>query len=1283
MNVYVIGTVRDARSKILGYTLLDTDDNNRTVQVDKQNLINAVRSGKLKLVNAKLNKNAIQGTCYSLGLLSYHVFKYGKQEYVNKGVLVLDRINNDYKVLVTDRMIAITVVDANTLSRLVNARQVINVDENGRILYKESGTALDVSSSKLSDLDMKMLNKDAVVTIEEFAQFMAQHKWDYKIEKTTYTTESAYQISDIDPNCNVIHLPKNCIGMKNIYSAKPLVDLRLLVLNGECKAIYNVFNGATINTGSDEYLLTINKMYIQPSNSDKGRRIELRAFKKICIQSILDLADIDDIYDSFDYCYLNKVVSNKKIDINHSFNHAKFNNPEIELNCNVIGNSYCDVSNVSKITIIAARTISQSFNDNTFTSLVFKDTKLFYIANSFKNNSGLREVDLSNVQVVESLGGFSECANLKRFVLPKRADGCQGYFLADQFLVKTGMKELTINSDVIYVKFPILNENGTVIFDESVKTLSKSFLRNYGIAGKEGCPTIKFMSNNITIMPIVLTTLPYSRGRTLENLGIRGEQITKLHVQSLATYGAKTIDTSKLTNITSLSNRIFEGSQVETLIIGDNIKSVGEQILKDCYSLKTIVISPNTTDIDSKAFTYIRNSQVIRVYAVKGSVGYQLIDKRKKNGFILTDVESVDDALDIISNGQATNEKKKAKFNIVLNNSKYSKLLEPEYINNVQFMYNIYRRLEEGYVPDNIIKLNTHKYVNIALKETDRLYKILCGTHKNEERPLDAVYFTSISNLITVLFDNYSRLTNQNIINYINELATVNVQEIILSGTKFTICIASIKFNDAYSLRVLIIELGGSIRFMTPVNSGLFNHDLVHDELKNFNDKRIHKMNCAVSELVSAGDTIALRSIISNIDFPVIYYDNVKQSIIRTGFFNNTIVICFGYSALKADKHGKTDILMYDVIGQKFIVGHCQTNLYSKFSNSSSVGILDIYDVNSSSKIIKNLRNTINEFGEIQADIDNFLRYMSITETERMVISADINNYDTKGNRELLEIAKYCAMYNYENIWDMPEIARNKLFSTDLFGDMVLTANAINNNRDLRTVNRKLTNLGIHMELHSYVNTPTAQNYLYFTLPQKVSGKTRIKLKVCSIGHKAVLDLLGKINETMVNKTEAINRIGNFEVDRSRFFKLSGSEILYGLEFMIEKASGYSYITYVINDNTKVVPIFRFKNIQDGWDLYSTYFANSNQNSNTVYLQIGRDIIESVERYINTGVEQANSVWMLRESIINGLPNGFPYITGIYRNGKMEKKVYTGVQNRKAQFITKLLDILAKQPPIN
>lgn len=93
MEIYIVALLKNMKSDIVGYRLVDIDDNNKVKDVNKQLLINVLSNNKLKLANAKLHSGTIKGISYPISNLP-SVYDDGSCE-KNKCV-ILKMINKQY-----------------------------------------------------------------------------------------------------------------------------------------------------------------------------------------------------------------------------------------------------------------------------------------------------------------------------------------------------------------------------------------------------------------------------------------------------------------------------------------------------------------------------------------------------------------------------------------------------------------------------------------------------------------------------------------------------------------------------------------------------------------------------------------------------------------------------------------------------------------------------------------------------------------------------------------------------------------------------------------------------------------------------------------------------------------------------------------------------------------------------------------------------------------------------------------------------------------------------------
>jgi hypothetical protein len=175
-------------------------------------------------------------------------------------------------------------------------------------------------------------------------------------------------------------------------------------------------------------------------------------------------------------------------------------------------------------------------------------------------------------------GGCS--ANGKRYL---------GVYSLSRCFNNTKIRRIVLNSCVVSVEYPVLPEDGTVVFDESCTNISGKLLNKFQLNNDN---KLEFLSNKLKLDTGIFDNLSiYAREPTALNMN--KQNIVKFEPSCFRYSKVKEFNSLEYPNLHEIPSYTFiNTSSLHTLIIGDNIKKLGESITKDCESLRVVVIGP-------------------------------------------------------------------------------------------------------------------------------------------------------------------------------------------------------------------------------------------------------------------------------------------------------------------------------------------------------------------------------------------------------------------------------------------------------------------------------------------------------------------------------------------------------------------------------------------------------------------------------------------------------------------------------------------------------------------
>ena len=261
MRVYIVATTRDEAGKIIGYTLLDLDDNYKNMTIHRESLIAAMKSKSISIINARLitDKNgveSIKGIKYNISDLSY-------------SVNTNSALNKDNGILLPVPEIAVAYIKGKVMiyrptvdnikvwlkkNYIINSEEVLGWLASKRINVEEKSSVVNTPKVAGRDLEAEARNGDIVWTLEDFDRFMKRHNWSYSINKNNDT--HMYVLKSIDRDCKILHLPNDIIALEMNDNFPNKLDIMIIPKTLVCWAKYR-----------SEYLeVQIDKLCIQKRN---------------------------------------------------------------------------------------------------------------------------------------------------------------------------------------------------------------------------------------------------------------------------------------------------------------------------------------------------------------------------------------------------------------------------------------------------------------------------------------------------------------------------------------------------------------------------------------------------------------------------------------------------------------------------------------------------------------------------------------------------------------------------------------------------------------------------------------------------------------------------------------------------------------------------------------------------------------------------------------------------------------------------------------------------------
>lgn len=1249
MNINAIGVIKDGHN-IRGYRLLDTDDNNKILDVTEGQIISVLKANKLKIHNMKLVKHGykfiLQGIRYSLDLLPQITSSNAQYE----KLIVLEQIGNICTVARCDG----EVVYMDYSSLMIYKKCIINMDKYNRFLCpiknnssKENDTKQIISDQELNELEKEARDINVVWTLSKFHKYMAAHDWYYVLKDFNYrilfrgnnhVSEDICEkynntyccIEDIDPRCNILHLPSNILmSLNNTFDNENNEDISIdtLIINSNCKEFYNI-------SGDPKFKLHIKNLYFQ-HGSKKG---DFRGLNFVEVDNLINIPQCNELEYFMNQCSINCDLNIDSVGIVHSFNQVDLKGHKLQLkNCFDVNTSLCDIKNIDDLKIDGIRSSSSSFNNINIQCINTSNLSemLIRIEYSFNNNVLLESIDLSECKKLYIVSGsFKECHNLSYVKLPDSLEQIRLSF------INAKITEFKLPTNIKIINYDIFNDNTTIIYPENITLLHNKLFYNLKNTRK-----IKFLGKITYIEKVTDELLDCTDDIDTLLLGI--ETLTN---GCFCCTEHSLFDSRKMPKIHTIKSGIFNGSFFKDLILWDTIENIESYVMENTHKLRNVALGPSIKNIDNNAFAKTNNITI--TYYCKANTYAEKFLKRKKLAYKL--INSPDEMFNLTGLDKAN----KTKYKMILANSEeYNYLLDDSFVDNVDYLYRLIKKVEQAEkveIPEELKVLNTSKFKYINKSKYN--YK---DSEFNVNYKLNENYFISLTNLFITIFDNCNYLYSERVIKDINEKDGITPINTIYKDKNRQIAVFICKIQN-YTLKILVITIDNNIVFQCPLNT-----DKLY-ESKSFNSFHMfYKINTLNLENSSTARLIG-NEIITGDSYNNIRLHGVKVPKKIENIFKSYIQLYWVYIGYKANhkfsdvakqttlENRNYDMLFYDLHREEFIElnSRCKFKVNNKasfvmdgFLSFKIVSMTKLEDIDNIDK--KYFRETIEASKDKQ--LLNILKLASLTE-EELNSTYDVNNYDLDGNKLLCRAADElykCSLRNLDNINRNQLDALNKLLQTDMFRSEKISIS----NCEKKMYTNNLYNVegvggGVKVVTYKidskYSTNSNSESYATAIKTPKTPLSSGSVLKISDLPIETIVKTLyyiGKYRYNMNYSKSKNNGISNDKINIDDFECMRTITFSYGyarnmkVHLALDKLNCDAYLLLDILDQD-FYSLFRFKHYTDA----EKFLFNDLANRQVSLTDLANKLINH-----DLGVSGHNNYVDLRNEILNGKSNTYPY----------------------------------------
>lgn len=1321
MALYIVGTQRNKLNEqsIVRFTIWNSISNEFSV-LSYTDLKNGILNNEIEVGNAEANFKSVSGKYYDLKALSYEA---NDKVVILDHYTILEKFADDSYLLMKYNLDSIDSLICNKFELLIMEKQgqVWNT-ENG--MYKESTVSSDSVSNNISRsankigintdkiqvesdrLTEEAFNPDIVWNMDKFKTFMKLNRWEYTVIPQD---NGQYKITSVDPGCTILHLPEEVTIVDDLFEQRPVGE-PIIIFGPLVRYIGALFKiNCVLNTHGNNKVARVQLKYDMCNvnlDSEEIDRIRKTHVENIEIKSIyfqhasesqldslgnsdldfggLSFLNISDIADTpigkkverlYNFCKIQNIETINGNRLSYCFGRTEIcqnsvgYNVELSYNCmresKIIGdNSTVEVlDKVKKLDSSFIELDVQNIN-------IGKATSLSHIESSFKSVDGLRDADLSQLQNFSTLRySFQYCKNLSNFKLPPSV-----YDIGRECLKGSpNIKEVVIPDKFSYITGkPFIGCR--VIYPKNVET----------ICGRSH----RFYQNAAEYEPVYTCTIT----KIVDRLSSADGELKDLKLPTtIESIPANCFESSRLTsydsrllpNVSVIPYEAFSSSYIITAIFGNNIRKIGKGIFDKCSNLKTVIFGDNIEEMETGLFSKCETESSIKVYVTRKSLANKKI--RKSNKVIVISVDSVEEAIEMEYNNN-TSENKQYKFDMLLAGTKFECLLHKKYRDYVGYLYALFKSIQndEPYLSNEELILDRSKFGDISIDRIPKLREIVENAIKREEVDTQVLEnrreFISLSNLITTVSKNYMYMLTDEIIDKINN--KVHVQSM---GCYIEVCkdaqILMVRLVDKDNVDIvattIMIIYKDRLVYLTP----FYNSDYIKNEMGNIRSALIYSTarkrhsNVGLGTALVPGDILTYvyggDTTINNKPIPYellsVMQENLDSTLRIIGIkdFNKK-------SKQKNREQIIYDALMIEVQNGKLIELSCKLSFddnSTRLRNLSEEQVKRVYDIQDIGSIDEGFTCDLIK-GFNNPKINSMLTHILMSDSTKDDIRANVDNYETTGDKNLIYLGELIYQNNIKSIDDVVKNRQllKRILDSHLYENANISMNYIKKH-ELNYKRESIKPLGVKNEILLEFKA-IANDGMQLHIAGVADGETTMNSKKFLMGSLQSVDnnikLLYTIGLSRSNGAIRNNPgIDNSKINIDEYYVINsiGLKNFYhrGMKLLLamDKFNADTYVLAEVWD-TDFYKLFRTKTLANGVMLmrYLTTVTSKG-------ISVQDKVIDLIDYLNNTSSSvrvEDNFLILLREEIMQGLPNNYPY---------------SGMSP------TDLVDILAKQPKYN
>lgn len=693
----------DNFNNTVAYMTIDIDKNNEIKRYPYEKLVDALLDNKIQVLNKEWLGN------------NFGIIRNEDTNKYNENCIVVINDKEDRQVgCICDRQLglSVSVMDKSTIESLSDTYKIVYVssDESSDIPEKIKRDACNKENASIESYELTAEDKE-VWDLDKFKEYMDKNGWDYSLGDYGRDT---YRIMKIDPECTVLHLPKEVQYINLGYIGQRANKLRKVIFGPRVEEVHSLYKDKpTYKTNANGEQCRMDRLDVVYFQHEDGYMVDsldapglyyldigytnlpnsigmVNAFNNCNIEHLnFEESEVENYVECFNKTEFGQHVVIRPKDkkfrtVNKSFNMAKFDSG---MDINVlreVDESFSECTGDMNVKIEDYTSeIRHSFNRCTgLNRLIGTQTSALHMILSSFCDTPVQNVCIGNTEYITISDSFNNCNQLKKIGLPTNLTR-----LAHSFInCAADFVDLTQAKNFLRLQFPLFSENTLLEIGPSFSEISGSVTRDI----EENICKLQFDSNSLSFGHGVYSGTKIENVEDIEKYGINLAQIKDIHESAFVGCVTDIIDLGVFPNVHELNENTFNGAKVNTVIVRNNINKVNKQCFGMDEQIYNIIID---SDTDIKATSFSKREQKLRtrlfIHRDNGKAIKSLGNSATINEqYIVVIVDSINEALERIY-GKKENKSDRALIDMTLRGTEYEPLLGDKYIGSAKQAYKL------------------------------------------------------------------------------------------------------------------------------------------------------------------------------------------------------------------------------------------------------------------------------------------------------------------------------------------------------------------------------------------------------------------------------------------------------------------------------------------------------------------------------------------------------------------------------------------------------------------